>query len=177
MFQWKFDNYSLITFSGHIQSFVNLLLRKEMSILLCSSLVFFPWFLSDVNHLCLHVLHQCLKHIVSMAIGWGPVCWLGKKVSSSLAFFSFETVVSMPLYKEADVWVVFLRAEGWAGVVEGVVGVRLSRGLPYHAVLELSDLEMEKISWVSLILEYVLLCNNLKAYLFNTKKKISMGRL
>ena len=51
----------------------------------------------------------------------------------------------MPLYKEADVWVVFLRAKGGAGVVEGVVGVRLSRGLPYHAVLELSDLEMEKI--------------------------------
>jgi len=51
---------------------------------------------------------------------------VGKKVSSSLAFFSFETVVSMPLYKEADVWVVFLRAEGGAGVVEGVVGVRLS---------------------------------------------------
>ena len=49
-----------------------------------------------------------------------------KCVSSSLAFFSFETVVSMPLYKEADVWVVFLRAEGGAGVVEGVVGVRLS---------------------------------------------------
>ena len=51
----------------------------------------------------------------------------------------------MPLYKEADVWVVFLRAEGGAGVVEGVVGVRLSRSFPYHAVLELSDLEMEKI--------------------------------
>ena len=110
-------------------------------------------FLCDVDHLCLHVFHQCLKHIVSMAIGWGQVCWLGKKVSSSLAFFSFETVVSMPLYKEADVWVVFLRAEGGAGVVEGVVGVRLSRGFPYHAVLELSDLEMEKNGWVSLILD------------------------
>ena len=127
----------------------------------------FPWFLCDVNHLCLQVFHQCLKHIVSMAIGWGPVCWLGKKVSSSLAFFSFETVVSMPLYKEADVWVVFLRAEGGAGVVEGVVGVRLSWGFPYHAVLELSDLEMEKIGWVSLILEYVLLCNNFKVFQFS----------
>ena len=35
-------------------------------------------------------------------------------------------LMSMPLYKEADVWVVFLRAKGGAGVVEGVVGVRLS---------------------------------------------------